>query len=147
MIRDRRVPSDIRARLDRLAEHYRGDKRVVAVYLFGSYARACEGPLSDVDVALLARGVPAGDLSGAGLDYVTEVIRLLGTDEVSFVLLNTAPLTLRYEVVRGGRLLLDNDPPARIAFEAHTEDLYLDFKPLLDAYDQELLRQLAGSST
>jgi len=143
----RRVPADVHARLARLAEHVGRDQRVVALYLFGSYARGAEGPLSDVDVAVLVRSPSADDGGRLALDLLGEVNRLLGTDEVSFVLLNEAPLTLRYEVVRTGRVLVDNDRSARLAFETRTEDLYLDFKPFLEAYDEALLRQLAGPDT
>ena len=41
-------------------------------------------------------------------------------------------------------MLVDNDPEERLKFEVHTEDVYMDFKPFLDAYDEELLRQLSA---
>jgi predicted nucleotidyltransferase len=148
MIRGRRrVPADIRARFARLVEHFGDDRRVVALYLFGSYAHGAEGPLSDVDIAVLLHAPGEDDGGRLGLDLLGEVNRLLGTDEVSFVVLNEAPLTLRYEVVRTGKVLVDNDRSARLRFETHTEDLYLDFKPFLEAYDEALLRQLAGPGT
>lgn len=145
MIKRRRLPPDIRARLDRVVERYSGDSRVVAVYLFGSFARGEEGPLSDIDLALLLNPRTArADLAPLALDYLIELNSLLGTDEVGFVLLNSAPLTLRHEVVRTGKVLVDNDPEARLDLEVRTEDLYMDFKPALDAYDDELLRQLTA---
>jgi hypothetical protein len=66
----------------------------------------------------------------------------LGTDEVSVVMLDTAPLPLRYRVIRDGLVLLDRCPTARRNFEVQTQSAYFDFKPALDAYDDELLRQL-----
>jgi hypothetical protein len=145
VIKRRRLPPDIRARLDRVVERYSGDSRVVAVYLFGSFARGEEGPLSDIDLALLLNPRTArADLAPLALDYLIELNSLLGTDEVGFVLLNSAPLTLRHEVVRTGKVLVDNDPEARLDLEVRTEDLYMDFKPALDAYDDELLRQLTA---
>jgi hypothetical protein len=145
MIRNARLPADIRARLRRLAERFGGDRQVVAVYLFGSFARGTEGPLSDIDLAVLLEPATARrDLEALTLTYLAEINRLLGTDEVGFLLLNAAPLTFRYEVIRSGKVLVDNDPTARRAFEVRTEDLYMDFKPALDAYDDELLRQLTA---
>lgn len=147
MIRRERLPSGIRERLPRLAERFRGDRRVVAVYLFGSFARGEEGPLSDIDVALLLDpATPRGDFFGLTLEFLGEINHLLETDEVGFVLLNEAPLTLRHEIVRSGRVLLDNDGTARLGFEVRTEELFLDFKPFLDAYDDALLADLAGQS-
>ena len=43
-----------------------------------------------------------------------------------------------------GEVLVDNDPAARLDFEVRSENLYMDFRPLLDAYDDELLRQLTA---
>jgi hypothetical protein len=70
------------------------------------------------------------------------VLEALGIDEASVVLLNTAPLALRHRVIRDGRVLLDRAPDRRRDFETRSECLYLDFKPVLDAYDRELLRWL-----
>ncbi len=145
MIKRQPVPADTIERIERLAEHLRRDGLVVAAYLFGSFARGNQGPLSDVDLALLLD--PAAgreDLGRLTLEYVAEITRRLGTDEVSLVVLNDAPLTVRHEVVRTGRVLVDNDPQSRLSFEARTEDLYMDFEPMLAAYDDELLRKLTA---
>jgi predicted nucleotidyltransferase len=145
MVKRERLPADIRARLAGLGERFRTDPQVVALYLFGSFARGSEGPLSDVDLALLLDpAVPRAQFARLTLDYLTAINRLLGTDEVSFILLNDAPLTFRYEVVRTGKILVDNRPEVRLAFEVRTEDLYMDFKPAIDRYDNELLRQLTA---
>jgi len=144
MIKRERVPAGVRGRFGRLAATFAGDQRLAAVYLFGSFAAGREGPLSDVDVAvLLAEKVPAGQYDALTIDYYGEVAHALGTGEVSVVLLNRSSLPLRYEVVRGGRVLLDRLPAERLAFEVRTLDEYMDFKPLLDAYDDALLEQLA----
>jgi uncharacterized protein len=119
------------------------DPRVVAVYLFGSLAREAEGALSDVDVAiLLAEPVDPAEVPRLALDYTNSVLRALGTDEVSVVVLNTASLTLRHRVIRDGQVLLDRLPTRRRDFEVRSQGLYLDFKPVLDAYDDALLRRL-----
>ena len=145
MVKRERLPEDIRERLPQLVEQLRRDRHVVAAYLFGSFARGTEGPLSDIDIAVLLQATtPAAALARLTLEYLGRVNRALGTDEVSFVLLNDAPLTLRYAVIRAGRVLVDNDRAARLAFEVWTEDLYIDFKPALDAYDDMLLRQLTA---
>jgi predicted nucleotidyltransferase len=145
MIKRERLPAGVRDRLPRLSERFAGDGRIVALYLFGSFARGTEGPLSDLDIALLlGPEVPTADYPRLAIDYLAEITRTLGTDEVSFALLNESPLVLRYEVIRSGRVLLDRRPADRLAFEVCTQDEYLDFKPVLDAYDDALLDQLAG---
>ena len=143
MIRRAPLPADIRHRLPRLAEVFRDDVQVAAVYLFGSFARGTEGPLSDVDIAILLEpGIDRARLAALTLHYTEAVLATLGTDEVSVVMLNTAPLPLRYRVIRDGLVLLDRSSTARRNFEVQTQSAYFDFKPALDAYDDELLRQL-----
>ena len=145
MVKRERLPADIRARLPRIAEHLRHDPYVVAVYLFGSFARGEEDALSDIDLGVLLQPrLTRAERGRLELDLIRTIMHLLGTEEVSFVLLNDAPLTLRYEVVRRGRILIDNDTAMRLDFEVHTEDLYMDFKPMLDAYDEALLEQLTA---
>ena len=147
MIRGKRLPRDIRDRLRLLAQEFERDSSVIALYLFGSFARGEEGPLSDIDVAVLAdRSMLSQRVGDPVVEYLGRINRVLGTDEVSFVLLNEAPLVLRYEVIRGGQVLVDNRPRARLDFEVHTEDLYMDFRPHLEAYDEELLRQLTAAT-
>ena len=147
MIKRDRLPVDIRVRLPRLIERFGGDQQVTALYLFGSFARGAEDALSDLDLAILFDPkTPPVDLGQLTLDYLVQINRLLVTDEVSFLVLNTAPLTLRYEVVHTGKVLVDNDPAVRLSFELYTEDLYMDFKPLLDAYDDALLEQLTTAT-
>jgi predicted nucleotidyltransferase len=143
MIRRAPLPADIRHRLPRLAEVFRDDVQVAAVYLFGSFARGTEGPLSDVDIAILLEPrIDRARLAALTLHYTQAVLATLGTDEVSVVMLDTAPLPLRYRVIRDGLVLLDRSPTARRDFEVQTQSAYFDFKPALDAYDDELLRQL-----
>jgi predicted nucleotidyltransferase len=97
MIRRAPLPADIRHRLPRLAEVFRDDVQVAAVYLFGSFARGTEGPLSDVDIAILLEpGIDRARLAALTLRYTEAVLATLGTDEVSVVMLDTAPLPLRY---------------------------------------------------
>jgi hypothetical protein len=59
-----------------------------------------------------------------------ELEALLGRP-VDLVVLNTAPVDLVHRVMRDGRLLLQPDPSARIAFEVRARNEYFDLLPLL----------------
>lgn len=143
MIKNKPLPTDIRDRFHNLTHHFRENGRVVALYLFGSSAREQEDRLSDIDLALLLdpETLPV-DLFQVQLAYLGEINHILRTDEVSFVLLNDCPLIVQYNVIRTGQILVDNNLQKRLAFERRVEDLYFDFKPYLDAYDAELIRQI-----
>ena len=103
---------------------------VVAAYLFGSLAHGTAGPLSDVDVGLLAddrrRAQAACERTMDGL------CRQLRTSRIDVVSLREASMPLRYRVVRDGLLVLCRDPGVVERFVAETVLQYLDFKPLRD---------------
>ena len=102
----------------------------MAAYLFGSTARDREGPLSDIDVAvLLDVDTDAGEVTGRLTDILS---RRLKTDRLDLVSLRELPVPVRYRVVRDGSLLICRDHAARQRFTAQTVLLYLDFAPLRD---------------
>ena len=112
---------------------------VQCAYLFGSVARTEEGPLSDLDLAVLFDDdVPASRRLEQAAEIVEEAERMTGR-QVDILILNEAPPALRYRVVCDGRVLYARDERGRIAFEARALDEFLDFKPTLALYDRLLL--------
>jgi uncharacterized protein len=106
---------------------------VAAVYVFGSVARGTAGPGSDVDVAVLFNAPPPHTLDGARFTLEGDLERAMHTP-VDLVVLNDAPVDLRIRVLRDGRLLIDRDRSARIAFEVHTRNEFFDLEPMLTHY-------------
>jgi predicted nucleotidyltransferase len=106
---------------------------IVAVYLFGSTARATAHGGSDVDVAVLFARTPPPRLASPRFDLEGDLDRALGR-HVDMVVLNDAPVDLRTRVLRDGRLLIDNDPAVRIAFEVRTRNEAFDLEPILARY-------------
>ena len=126
----RTPPTTIAALAARVSSVAETDERVLFVYLFGSFARGDAREGSDVDLAV---GV-SGDFSlldDASLsDRLAEAI---GRD-VDMVLLNRAPLWLQFRILGEGVVLFSRDETARVAFRAHVEKAFLDFRPYHDAY-------------
>lgn len=115
-------------------------KEVTALYLFGSRAAGTAGPMSDTDLAvLLSEDVPAQDYFNVRLELLAEVSAALGMDRVDLVVLNDAPLALRYRIISTGKILFCKDEPRRIRFTARAITLYLDFLPV----EEEMRRGLA----
>lgn len=106
---------------------------VAAAYLFGSVARGRSRATSDVDVGVLLTRPPAATLADLPLDLETDLERRLGVP-VQVVVLNRAPADLVHRVLRDGKLLVDRDPSARIAFEVRARNEFFDLKPVLDQY-------------
>lgn len=122
------------AAIDRIVSEVCGSQPdVAAVYLFGSVARGAAGPGSDVDVAVLFARNPAALLAGPRFSLEGDLERALGRP-VDLVVLNDAPVDLRTRVLRDGRILIDRDRSARIAFEVRTRNEAFDLQPILAEY-------------
>lgn len=114
---------------------------VVLAYLFGSCARRAMQPGSDVDIAVL--------LDGRGEEMYEDFRRLLvgvrdalATERFDLLLLNSAPPTLKFEVIATGRVLYARSDTALNDFEADVSRKYLDTASLR-AVQGEYLRQRA----
>ncbi|MCX5846423.1 MAG: nucleotidyltransferase domain-containing protein [Deltaproteobacteria bacterium] len=116
---------------------------IIGLYIFGSRASGTHGPLSDIDIAvLLPQGLGRDVYNKKELFYLGKANELLHTDDVSFVVLNKAPLTIQYGVITDSKVLYAKDEEARLSYEETVIDRYMDFKPVLDEYDREFVRQI-----
>jgi len=109
------------------------DDGLVAVYLFGSVARATASATSDIDVGILFRTPPPGRLNDVRFNLEGMLERTLG-QTVQVVVLNNAPPDLIHRVLRDGRLLIERDRAARIRFEVRARNEYFDLLPTLNRY-------------
>jgi predicted nucleotidyltransferase len=107
--------------------------RIIAVYLFGSFARGHEHRNSDVDLGVLYAASPGGRLEEQPFLLEAELGALLKRP-VQCVVMNLAPADLVHRILRDQRLLFDRDPGLRIRFEVASRNRYFDLKPLLDRY-------------
>jgi predicted nucleotidyltransferase len=118
----------------RLVGFFEDDSRgVAAAYLFGSMARGTAGIDSDIDLGILFNEAPAAsfDAQPYGLEGALE--RHLG-HPVEVIALNSAPVDLRSRVLRDGRLIVEKNRSARIAFEVRTRNEAFDLEPILRRY-------------
>jgi predicted nucleotidyltransferase len=109
------------------------DDRLVAAYLFGSVARGTGSSNSDIDVGILLRTAPSGELNDLRFTLEGNLERALG-QRTQVVILNNAPPDLLHRVLRDGRLLVDRDRAARIRFEVRARNEYFDLLPILKRY-------------
>jgi predicted nucleotidyltransferase len=121
--RDPAEVSRLRAILDARPE-------VAAAYLFGSAAAGALRRDSDVDVAILLAGAPD---ARAELDLRLELSSALARAagrEVDVVVLDRAPLLLRYMVYRANRPIFERDPVAARLFRVRSLSRWFDFEPV-----------------
>ena len=141
MVRYKKIEHDVAGLFPKLRDELEKDGSVLFVYIFGSYGRGTVGPLSDVDIAVFL-DERLDDFWPKRLELIEKTTRTLRTDEVDLIVLNEAPLLLRYQVIKTGRLLFSNDEERRIDFEAKTIDFYLDTEPLRKLAWQTIVRRV-----
>jgi predicted nucleotidyltransferase len=120
---------------EEIAPLFRPYPFIAAGYQFGSTARGQEGPLSDLDIAILVddkRAPSALDLLRIELLLAYELQKQLSVSEVDLITLNRQQLPLQYAVLRTGRLIYEADPKYRIRFVQKVVQAYLDFQPTLE---------------
>jgi len=108
-------------------------------YVFGSRAEGTAGPRSDYDVAAWFGSRPADGKLGGTLPF-----------QVDLLVLDHAPLELAGRVAMGGQLLFDDDPPARVRWEATTRRIWLDERSRMDQARRDFVagarRRAAGTA-
>lgn len=106
---------------------------IVAVYLFGSYARGTAGKDSDIDLGLLYAAPPPSTLLAQPFLLEAQLAEQLGRP-VQCVVMNTAPADLVHRILAARTLLVDASPSHRVRFEVDARNRYFDLKPMLDRY-------------
>lgn len=145
-LRNTGVAIDVSAHLPALLEELRLNPAIVAVFLHGSYDTPYQTPLSDIDLAVLFRPGQVPDFDGH-LELINQVTGDLHEDDVSVMILNTAPLSLQFAVVSKGRRLLVTDETALADFLETLFSRYGDFAVdearFFAEYDQARREELA----
>lgn len=135
----------IKVKEEEIASKFKAYPFIVAAYQFGSTIRGQEGPLSDLDIAILVdekRAPLEVDLLRIELLLAYELQRQLAVSEVDLITLNCQRLSLQYAVLRTGKLIYEADPPYRIRFVQKVIQTHLDFQPTLEIMDQFRARGL-----
>ncbi|MCR4442978.1 MAG: nucleotidyltransferase domain-containing protein [Peptococcaceae bacterium] len=113
---------------------------LVAAYLFGSCATGDIKPLSDIDIALLFD--KNGHAQRMEAQILIEAMNTMGTEEIDLLVLNGAPLRIKYGVLRNRRLIFCSDKYKRADFETAVIMEYLDFARLRREFDREKIKKM-----
>jgi predicted nucleotidyltransferase len=129
--------------IDSVRGYFAADNMVKFAYLFGSIASGKAGPLSDLDLAIyLDRRL---DSFKYRLQLMERLARLLKSEKFDLVVLNSASIVLKYEVVKNG-IILKDDRPRRVMFETAVLQEYLDTAYLRKVQREYIQQQLREES-
>ena len=120
------------------SSHSTENHQIELAYLFGSRGTGEGGPLSDYDIAVLYSKICTAEET---YELAHELAKLLMTDRVDLVVLNRAPIELRYSVIVTGTVIYEVNVLTRVEFEAHTLSCYGDYLPILRRQRNEILEE------
>ena len=111
---------------------------IAAAYLYGSFAKGGQSPMSDVDIAILLNDdAPQGRELIHEVDYLTyRVAKALAVKEIDLIELNRQGLVFIHNVLKTGKLIYDAVPGFRIKFTAKIISEYCDFEPTVRFMDK-----------
>ncbi|MGI9861723.1 nucleotidyltransferase domain-containing protein [Moorella naiadis] len=109
---------------------------IVAVYLFGSYLSRSD-QARDVDLAVLLRE-PAGSITTIYMSLYPQLGEIFSPLEVDLLFLNSATISMAFEVISTGRVIYCQDTERRTDFEYVISGLYMDYDYHLQQGRREL---------
>lgn len=119
-----------------------GDK-VVASYLFGSFALGTYTPLSDIDIAVLFdKDLSQEIVEELENEILDGLMKIFKTDEIDLVVLNSAPLSVRYGVLETAKIIYCSNIEKTVDFQTEVVSKYLDIKPYREEFYREFLKSL-----
>jgi predicted nucleotidyltransferase len=104
--------------------------------VYGSFVMADK--FRDIDIAVYLKQIPSTPLH-VELELETELGNIIKNYLVDVRILNNAPLSFRYNVIKSGKPIVVVDDDARTDFEEATLSNYFDFSPFRKMYLKETL--------
>jgi predicted nucleotidyltransferase len=98
-----------------IANYFKNQDGIVAVYLFGSHATKSTRPFSDIDIGIIAEHADIDRIKNKFGQYIVDLGRILRKD-IHPVMLNIAPESLLLQVFAKGQCLVVNHRKALSEF-------------------------------
>ncbi len=121
-------------RLRGLMEEVQRDEGVLALFLFGSYARGEEREDSDIDVCLVLQGRPDRE------EIVRKQIEYLRFHQLDLHIFQALPIYIRHRILREGKLIYVRDEDRLYEMAFRTAQAFEDYKHLYRDYLEEVMR-------
>ena len=123
---------------------FKKEEKICLVYLFGSFAANKVNDLSDVDIAyLLEKGKEIS--FDEEMQLAERIVKALETDEIDLIQLNKAPALFSYKIISTGSVIYCKEKKDKENFESKIFMEYLDIKPMIDTYFNQMLKHIKES--
>lgn len=132
-----------------LTSNLKKENDIIFAYLFGSYAKEKPWKESDIDVAVYLKedfyknGLERKEFFfNRQLELIEVISEAVKMNQVDLVILNQAPCTLSYFVIKEGILLFSRNEADRIKFEVKVIKEYLDYSYYLKKYFKAMSKRI-----
>ncbi len=108
---------------------------IVFAYLFGSFVS--DANFSDIDIGVFVQGIP----QPASLDFELQLEKQVGSlvhVPADVRILNGAPPSFIFQIIKRSCRVVDKDPSLRAEFEGRILKEYFDFAPFRRRYLEEV---------
>lgn len=126
-----------------IISHFKEQKDVAAVYIYGSHAKGKERPDSDVDVAILLDPYNPKTERAKRVLYMTELSRLT-RKVIHPVILNSAGEGLLKQILGKGQCIQVNDPNALSRFRMTAIARIADYGYYRQIFERGVIRKIMG---
>ena len=113
------------------------ENNILLAYIFGSQLKGKTGPLSDYDFAVFLSQKPSFQFK---YKLKNKLVDVLNTGQVDLIILNDAPVELKYKVIATGKIIFQKNSAAKVEFEADTLGRSFDYLPVLRAQKADILK-------
>ena len=113
------------------------EKDILLAYIFGSQVTGKIGPLSDYDFAVFLSQKPSFQFK---YKLKNKLLNILDNKQVDLVILNDAPIELKYKIIAMGKIIYQKNSTIRTEFEADALSRYFDYLPVLRAQKKDILK-------
>jgi predicted nucleotidyltransferase len=108
-------------------EYLKNKDQVKLAYLFGSVAKKRAGKLSDIDLAIfLDDSTYKMERFDIELTLRSDLSDILKTDKLDLVLMNDAPVSLNFEIIKANYPIFIRDEDLKVDLEHYIMSRYLD---------------------
>jgi len=128
---------------NRLSEIFSKDRRIVAVYLFGSQTDGTAHEKSDLDLGIMIDPESENEFRlDDEIELEIEIEKRLKTDRFDLVVLNKVPLVMQFRIISPAKLIYIGDDTKRCDMEVNIAMKYYDFLPRLKKFNSEYFQAL-----
>jgi predicted nucleotidyltransferase len=131
--------------INKIAGYFAAKPEVVAVYLFGSYARGREKDLSDIDLGILLERDFLYAQNDLRTTYLIDLARILRKD-LHIVIMNSAGEGILAQIFKHGKCIFQRNPRTLANFRTASFSMIAEFGYLRAMMEKAIVSRILGGA-